>query len=212
MASKPPRRQPPKAQERTCRLLGSLVRTHRARAYLLPWRLARVRLRRHRGTWLRRSRVPRVAEGAESGRSPGWRDEHLLDHNLWHPRNSRRARWSWGQPEPPRGVGGAPRRARARWRAKTGLGMCLARRAPSRSSARAARGAPPTAPLSSLGRRLGRESGPEEHHGRSTGASKRTMALWGLSREISRSAERRPASTTLCSTLQQSLSLTDVAS
>ena len=144
------------------------------------------------------SRVPRVAEGAESGRSPGWRDEHLLDHNLWHPRNSRRARWSWGQPEPPRGVGGAPRRARARWRAKTGLGMCLARRAPSRSSARAARAAPPTAPLSSLGRRLGRESGPEEHHGRSTGASKRTMALWGLSREISRSAERRPASTTKC--------------
>ena len=113
-----------------------------------------------------------------------------------YPRNSRRARWSWGQPEPPRGVGGAPRRARARWRAKTGLGMCLARRAPSRSSARAARAAPPTAPLSSLGRRLGRESGPEEHHGRSTGASKRTMALWGLSREISRSAETRPWSTT----------------
>ena len=143
------------------------------------------------------SRVPRVAEGAESGRSPGWRDEHLLDHNFRDPRNSRRARWSWGQPEPPRGVGGAPRRARARWRAKTGLGMCLARRAPSRSSARAARAAPPTAPLSSLGRRLGRESGPEEHHGRSTGASKRAMALWGLSREISRSAETRPWSTTL---------------
>ena len=67
------------------------------------------------------SRVPRVAEGAESGRSPGWRDEHLSMQVPWHPRNSRRAQWSWGQPEPPRGVGGAPRRARARWRAKTGL-------------------------------------------------------------------------------------------
>ena len=72
----------------------------------------------------------------------------------------------------------APERARG---PKQASGMCLARRAPSRSSARAARAALPTAPLSSLGRRLGREYGPEEHQGRRTGASKRAMALWGLS-------------------------------
>ena len=77
----------------------------------------------------------------------------------------------------------APERARG---PKQASGMCLARRARSRSSARAARAAPPRARLSSLGRRLGRESGPEEHQGRSTGASKRAMALWGLSQESSR--------------------------
>ena len=72
----------------------------------------------------------------------------------------------------------APERARG---PKQASGMCLARRARIRSSARAARAALPTAPLSSLGRRLVRESGPEEHQGRRTGVSKRAMALWGLS-------------------------------
>ena len=76
----------------------------------------------------------------------------------------------------------APERARG---PKQASGMCLARRARIRSNARAARAAPSSARLSSLGRRLGRESGPGEHQGRSTGASKRAMALWGLSRESS---------------------------
>ena len=77
----------------------------------------------------------------------------------------------------------APERARG---PKQASGMCLARRARIRSNARAARAAPSSARLSSLGRRLGRESGPGEHQGRSTGASKRAMALWGLSQESSR--------------------------
>ena len=64
----------------------------------------------------------------------------------------------------------APERARG---PKQASGMCLARRARIRSNARAARAAPSSARLSSLGRRLGRESGPGEHQGRSTGASKR---------------------------------------
>ena len=68
----------------------------------------------------------------------------------------------------------APERARG---PKQASGMCLARRARIRSNARAARAAPSSARLSSLGRRLGRESGPGEHQGRSTGASKRAMAL-----------------------------------
>ena len=80
----------------------------------------------------------------------------------------------------------APERARG---PKQASGMCLARRARSRSSARAARVAPPRARLSSLGRRLGRESGPEEHQGRSTGASKRAHGAEGLSQISSRSAE-----------------------
>ena len=70
----------------------------------------------------------------------------------------------------------APERARG---PKQASGMCLARRARSRSSARAARAAPPTARLSSLGRRLGRESCPEEHQRRSTRADNRTMGTLG---------------------------------
>ena len=97
---------------------------------------------------------------------------------------------SWGIARASAGAGSerrerdaAPERARG---PKQASGMCLARRARIRSNARAARAAPSSARLSSLGRRLGRESGPGEHQGRSTGASKRAMALWGLSQESSR--------------------------
>ena len=65
-------------------------------------------------------------------------------------------------------------------------GTCLAPRARSKSSARAARAAPPRAPPSSLGRRLDREHRAEDNQGLKKSASKHAMApLGALERELS---------------------------
>ena len=121
MASKALRWQPPQAREGPGRLLGALARTCRGTARLLSYWFACVRLRRHRGTWLRRSMTPSAAERAESGRCPVPRDEHLPCRKSIDPRGSRYARWSRWRIEPPRGDARAPRPARARWGAKPGL-------------------------------------------------------------------------------------------
>ena len=69
---------------------------------------------------------------------------------------------------------------------KQASGMCLARRARSRSSARAARATPPAPRINSLSRRLGREHRAEDHQGLKKSASKHAMApLGSLSRELS---------------------------
>ena len=90
-------------------------------AHIPSYWFACVRLHKHRGTWLRRSRAPSIAGRATPGWCPVSRDEHLPCRKSMYPHCSRYARWSRVRIEPTRGDARAPLPARARWGAKPGL-------------------------------------------------------------------------------------------